>query len=578
MKALALLYGLLVVAVALLGCAPAGPAPARGQTADAASRPAARADKAIIIGQLTAIKNYGPWDFSQTGGGGASLAEVHTISLVSEDVNGNLEPRLAARLPSFDDGTITVLPDGRMRTVWQMRPDVTWHDGAPFSAEDLAFSWEVARHPEVLGLNTSSSLWHADDLAAVDRSTIAVTWKTTYFNALHIGVRDLWPFPKHLLAEAFQGDKEVFRNLPYFTSEYVHLGPFRLVEFGLGEEQVFERYDRYFLGQPRLNTIILRTIGNANTLLANLKAGALHIASEKTLSGDVALQLRDEWQASGEGAVLHRQDNWAQAQVQFDPQFARPPELSRDVRVRRGLFQAIDRDAMREFALPGISDTSGDTFMLAKDPRGQTVGQPFARYRYDPARAQQELAAAGWQRGEDGRLLFPDGRQVQIEVKADDERWSKEVALIADYWRRLGVDATEYQPSRAMARDREHRASFSGVTVRARSAGEDVFGAFDSRYHATPANRWTGGNLGHYANPALDRLIDRLDATLDEREQGVILKEMGELIASDLPTMPIYFAVTFAVVRKGVHALREDYAGIRDVGVLARRAHLWDRD
>jgi peptide/nickel transport system substrate-binding protein len=568
-------YGL--AAVVLMSCAPA--APPAAQTAGGAepTMPAApKREKTIIIGQLNAIKTYGPWDFSQTGGGGASLAELHSISLVSEDVSGNREPRLAAQLPSFADGTITNLPDGRMKTVWKLRTDVKWHDGAPFTAEDMAFSWEVARHPEVLGLNTSSSLWHADAVEAVDSSTLAIVWKATYFRALGIGIRDLWPFPKHLLAEAFQGDKEVFRNLPYFTSEYVHLGPFRLVDFGLGEDQTFERFDGYFLGQPKIDTVILKTISNQNTLLANLKAGAIHMSSEKTLSGDLAMQLRTEWQQTGEGTVLSRQDNWAQAQFQFDPQFARPVELARDVRLRRGLFHAIDREAIREFALPGVPDTSGDSFMRAKDARAQVVGQPFARYRYDPARAQQELAAAGWQRGEDGRLLLADGRQVQIEVKSDDARWAKEVALIADFWRRVGVDAVEYQPSRALARDREHRSSYSGVTVRARGSEEDVFGSFDSRYHATPQNRWTGGNLAHYSSPALDQLIDRLSATLEERDQAVILKEMGDLLADDLPTLPIYFAVTFAVVRKGVNALHDDYAGISDVGVMARRAYLWD--
>jgi peptide/nickel transport system substrate-binding protein len=215
--------------------------------------------------------------------------------------------------------------------------------------------------------------------------------------------------------------------------------------------------------------------------------------------------------------------------------------------------------------------------MVAKDSRAATVGFPFSRYRYDPARALQELTAGGWQRGPDGRLLQADGRQVQIQLFGDDERWSKEMALIADHWRQLGIDAVEYLPSRALARDREHRSTFPGVNVRARGSNEAVFGSFDGKHHANPQNRWTGGNLGHYANPALDRLIDRLDSTLDTRQQGQILKEMGELIADDVPTIPLYFAVTFAVVRKGVNALHDDYTGLRDVGVFARHAHLWDR-
>src|SRR4051794_21314396 len=77
--------------------------------------------KTITIAQLNPIKSYGPWEFSTTAGGGASLAEVHTIGLVSEDQDGKLEPRLVTRLPSIDDGTIKVLADGRMETIWSLR-------------------------------------------------------------------------------------------------------------------------------------------------------------------------------------------------------------------------------------------------------------------------------------------------------------------------------------------------------------------------------------------------------------------------------------------------------------------------
>ena len=114
--------------------------------------------------------------------------------------------------------------------------------------------------------------------------------------------------------------------------------------------------------------------------------------------------------------------------------------------------------------------------------------------------------------------------------------------------------------------------------MRARGSSESVLGSFDGRAHANAQNRWQGGNLGHYANPAFDRLVDQLSSTLDEQQQGRIFKDIMEIMATDLPELPMYFAVTFAVARKGVDALKQDYAGMRDVGVLARNAHIWDRD
>jgi peptide/nickel transport system substrate-binding protein len=528
-----------------------------------------------VVALLTSIKGYQPMEFAATGGGAPSISEIHTVSLSSEDEHGRRAPRVAAALPTLDDGTIVLLPDGRMQTTWQLRPGVTWHDGTPVTVEDVVFSFTVSHDPELYPTPTAA-IMRAESLEPLSASTFVITWKAPYSEAITLGSRGFWLFPKHLLAEPFETDKARFFGHNYFTTDYVHLGPFRLVDFGMGEQQVFERYDGYFLGRPKLNTVILRSFGNPQAMVAALRAEAIDLVAEKTLPGDMAVELRDEWTRTGDGVLLARQDNWLYAAVQFGA-WGRPRELSQDVRVRRGLYQAIDRAAIRDALVPGFPYTNGDTFMPRGDPRAPIVGEPFARYHYDPVAAARELAAAGWRRGGDGRLLNAEDRQVQIELIGANDTWTKEVALVADYWRQLGIDVSEVIPARAVALDYQRMTAYSGVMIRARSSAEGVFAAFDSRLHSGPQNRWAPSNLGYYTNPLLDPLIDRVYRTMDEPEQGRILKEMGELIASDLPAMPLYFRTNFAAVRKGVHALSEEYANTRDTGGMARMAHQWDR-
>jgi peptide/nickel transport system substrate-binding protein len=565
---------LALIAVTLLGCTAAPVAPRSDAPRAAEGQPAR--SKTLTVAVLNAISGYSPWDFNITGGGSNSVAEIHTMGLVSEDSNGNLDPRLAASIPSFADGTLVVHPDGRMDTIWKIRPGVRWHDGTPVTADDFVFTWEILREPEFLTA-AAREINRAEAVEAPDAATLVVTWKGPFYRAFGMDFRRYWPFPRHILGEAFKGDRQAFKAHPYFTTEYVSTGPFRLVDFGLGEQQVYERFDGYFLGQPRVNTVIIKTIANANALFASLQAGAVDIAADKTFSGDIAVELRDQWRLTGDGLVLSRQDNMLYGLFQFDPQYARPVELGQEVRLRRGLMHAVDRDAIREAMLPGFPDTSGDTFMTARDARTPTVGQPFARYPYDANRAAEELAAGGWRRAEDGRLVNRDGRRVEIEVRGALDTWSREVALIADYWRRQGIEATETVPARA-ARDNEYVSVFPGVVVRARGSNEQFLDAFDGRLQATAENRWAGGNNGHYANANLDRLLDELVSMLDVRQQGMALREIGEIMAADLPAMPLYYRTTFAAVRKGTHALRDDYTATGDVGGMARHAHLWDRE
>ena len=115
-----------------------------------------------------------------------------------------------------------------------------------------------------------------------------------------------------------------------------------------------------------------------------------------------------------------------------------------------------------------------------------------------------------------------------------------------------------------------------GSALNARGTGDGVFINLDSRLQSTADTKWSGANLAHYANPALDRISDRLQATINRDAQGPILKEGADILASDLPVMPLYFRIAFAVTTNGVRAL-DDYSAMSDQGFMARNAHLWDR-
>lgn len=77
---------------------------------------------------------------------------------------------------------------------------------------------------------------------------------------------------------------------------------------------------------------------------------------------------------------------------------------------------------------------------------------------------------------------------------------------------------------------------------------------------------------------ALDTLLDQLRGTLAERDQAAVLKEMAEIMATDVPALPLYFRITFTALRSGVHALTDDYTETAEVGTMARHSHLWDKD
>ncbi|MBM2809336.1 MAG: hypothetical protein HW416_95 [Chloroflexi bacterium] len=552
---------------ALVGCS--GP-PSPGAVGTTAA-PLSSAPKTIVVGVLGVTPTFAPFDQSNPTGGLPGLTEMHVNGLVTNDPVGGLEARLASKLPSLDDGSIAVLPDGRMRTVWPLRANVKWHDGTPFTANDLLFTWEVLQHPDTPSTSASKWVQLIDSMTAPDPLTLVVTWNSTYYGALDIGHRVIWPFPSHLLADLFSRDVEAFRNSPYWTTQWVHLGPFRLVEFGI-DTLMFERFDDYFLGRPKIDRVLVRRIGDANTLVAHVSAGVIDMTSDGALPNDAVAKLREEWERSGIATIVNRPQSWHYHHFQMDPQWARPVEVSQDVRLRRGLFQAIDRQSLREFLYPGLSDIGADSFLLPKDPRRRVTGEPFSRYPYDPAAAARQLAEAGWLKGPDGRLADLRTQVVEIEILAE-ERDARERAIVADSFRAMGIDARERTNS--VIDNNEDRASFPGLASTGRTNGLGVFVYFHSRQNATLQNRWAGQNKNHYANRTLDGLIDRLYETVDDREQVALAKTMGDILADDLPLIPLYFRVSSAAVARGVLAL-DDYAG-GDSGTMPRNSHLWER-
>src|SRR5207253_1711582 len=157
---------------------------------------------------------------------------------------------------------------------------------------------------------------------------------------------------------------------------------------------------------------------------ASVQSGAIDILPAKTLSNDIYADLARQLSGSAQGVIARAPDNWRYIWFQFDPRWAKPIELSQDVRLRRGLLYGLDRPAIRELVHPGIPEADTDSFLALDDPRNGVVGQPFASYHYDPTRAAQSLAEGGWERGPDGRALNRAGQPVPLEIRGTEQEAS----------------------------------------------------------------------------------------------------------------------------------------------------------
>src|SRR5438093_3604850 len=391
----------------LSACAPTtGP-----QSSDRAAPAPRQATKSVTVGVSTDVPAMSIMGTSGIGGGWPALNELHSQGMVTADRDVRRPvPRLATEVPSFDNGSMELLADGRMRTVYRLRSDVTWHDGAPFTASDMAFSFEI-NSDRNLPFLSREAIQQMESVEAPDDYTVSILWKAPYYQADSLGLRALWPHPRHILEDPYRTlDRQAFMNLPYWTNEYVHLGPFRLTEFRPGEFLTFSAYDGFFLGRPKLDRVVVRIVNDKNTLYASTLAGAVDMLMDISLNPDQGFKLKEEWESSGRGLVPIGTGATRFLSPQFDPQVQQQPAIL-DPRIRQALAYALDRVAITEVVQAGHGELVANSLLPPGDRNYDAVRDSFVRYVHDPARARMMLTEAGWTPGPDGVLVGPDGRR-----------------------------------------------------------------------------------------------------------------------------------------------------------------------
>jgi peptide/nickel transport system substrate-binding protein len=263
-----------------------------GQAASATA--AARTPKRLMLGILQEPRTWAPWETTTTAGGANQVAFLIKRTLTTLDEQGQLQPDLAVALPSLDHGDWRVEPDGSMEQTWRLNPNARWHDGRPITGDDFVFGWEVETDPN-LPRSISPATGLVEGVAAPDPQTVVIRFKSSSPLA---GQALSFPFPRHILGEALAtrvGERVI--NHEYWTTGFVGSGPYRIADWQPGAYLELEGYADYVGGRPKIETVVVKFLGDANTLLANVLSGGVDVALSDGLSVDHALELQRGWAA-----------------------------------------------------------------------------------------------------------------------------------------------------------------------------------------------------------------------------------------------------------------------------------------
>jgi peptide/nickel transport system substrate-binding protein len=474
---------------------------------------------------------------------------ILNATMATADPVGKPMPFLAESLPQLDTDSWRLFPDGIMETTYRLKPNLAWHDGHPLAADDFVFGWQVYATAEY-GVATSVPIRQITAVLAPDQRTLVIQWNQPYADAILLGSGSnaphdgLPPLPRHLLEqkhresiEAGSASPSFLPNSPFWSADYVGAGPYKLDSFIPGVSVEASAFDGHVLGRPRIDRVSVRGIPDVNTALATILAGEAHMSFDH-FRGETGVFLERDWGTTG-GTILWEPTQSRALDMQFRPERAQPLELSTDVRVRRAIAHAIDKQPIFDAVAFGrglISDTytppSMDIYPL--------VEREVAKYPPDPRRAQQLLEEASFTRGGDGKWATPRGTPFDLPIwyTAGATNFQQENAIIVDQLNRQGIAATS-NPFNTQSQSSMERALLPGI-IGASGGYETGFLGLHSRLIPTAENRWVGGNRGAYSNPELDRLADAFEVALQPAERLQLTIQLEELVKENLPSIFLY--------------------------------------
>ncbi|MGD9885820.1 MAG: peptide ABC transporter substrate-binding protein, partial [Reyranella sp.] len=371
-----------------------------------------------------------------TGGKDQDGSRVFYEPLAGWDQGGNLRPLLAESVPSREDGTLAA--DGKSVT-WKLKKGVKWHDGQPFTADDVVFNWEYARNPATAAV--TSGVYKDITVEKVDSHTVTVIFKepTPFWADAFVGPTGML-IPKHLFA-AFIGDKS--RDAPT-NLKPVGTGPYKFKDFKPGDMVAgVINTDYHQDNKPHFDAIEMKGGGDAvSAARAVLQTGEFDFAWNMQVEDEILQRL----EKGGKGRVainpagfiehiqLNSSDPWTEVDGERSSAKTKHPTLS-DPAVRQALALLVDKDSVEKH-IYGRTGRATPNFIY----NPERFSSKTTRFEFNIDKANDVLEKAGWKKGADG-IREKDGKKLRFVYQTSiNQPRQKTQAIVKQACQKAGIE------------------------------------------------------------------------------------------------------------------------------------------
>ena len=428
---------------------------------------------------------------------------------------------------------------------FKLHEGVRWHDGAPFTAEDVVFTWATTMNPKTPS-PYRSDYQDVERVEALDPLTVRVTYRRPYAKALLSWSVSM--LPRHLLERYVEEGK--LKEAPQNWTAPVGTGPYRFKEMKSGEKVVVVANPDYFKGRPNISRIVYRIIPSQATIFLELKARGVDVA------GLTALQYhrQTEYPAFQKAYNKFRYPGSGYTYLGFnlkDPRFA-------DRRVRLAFAHAINKQELLDGVVLGLGRQATGPFRP-----GTWADNPAVKgVPHDAKKAMALLAEAGWKTRNAEGLLVKDGKPFTFELltnQGNDER--KKIAEIVQASLRdlgIGVDIRILEWA-ALLKEHVKKRNFDAMIL-GWGTGSDP-----DQYVVWHSSQTGPDELNHisFKNAEVDALLEAGRSSCVQADRTRFYHRLHEVLAEEQPLVFLYWRDVMPAVSSRIFGIDPGAAGIK---------------
>lgn len=440
----------------------------------------------------------------------------NTLWLAQPD--GSLVPDLAVEIPSEANGGIS---EGGLAWKVKLRDGVTWHDGTPFTAEDVKYTLELINKP---GFKSRTRVGHAlvKDIAVKGNE---ISWRMEKAYAPYLALlSNTFIVPKHILEKASDPNTAPFNGAPVGT------GPFKWGTRTPGDNIQLVANEKYHGKGPYLERAVLKYVPDQTALYAQFRTGQVDLIIGTGIPANFyseAVKLPGRKVVKIPSASLEI----------LMPNLEHP--VLKDKAVRKALYASINKQAIIDIIYYGLH-TPTESFA----PQESWAYNPnLPKQTYDLALANKILDEADWKRSGSGTRM-KDGVPLTFAVSTTTGAALREQAqqLMMQDWQQIGVKMTiNNMPAAVIWGEFYTRSKFDSLLVgTAFRTVIDPDPAHRFGSDAIPAKSGNGANQMQWQNAAADALMKEGQTTFDQAKRKAIYFKLQELVREEMPILPIY--------------------------------------